>query len=85
MSNQLSEAQIKPELYPKMRQELINVLYKHKSAFASDNYPFGSIRRHEVAITLKSDRPYTPILRRPAYPESPMAREVLEKHIQESI
>ncbi|MBW0568175.1 hypothetical protein O181_107890 [Austropuccinia psidii MF-1] len=44
-----------------------------------------AIKGHEVDITLNIDRPYTPVLRRPAYPASPRAREALEKHIQELI
>ncbi|MBW0582048.1 hypothetical protein O181_121763 [Austropuccinia psidii MF-1] len=40
---------------------------------------------HEVDITLNIDRPYPPVLGRPAYPASPSAREALEKHIQELI
>ncbi|MBW0533813.1 hypothetical protein O181_073528 [Austropuccinia psidii MF-1] len=85
VSNQLVEAQINPSLSPKMRNELINVLYTYNNAFASDNEPLGSIRGHEVDITLNIDRPYPPVLRRPAYPASPRAREALEKHIQELI
>ncbi|MBW0525703.1 hypothetical protein O181_065418 [Austropuccinia psidii MF-1] len=85
VSNQLVEAQINPSLSPKMRNELINVLYTYKNAFASDNEPLGAIRGHEVDITLNIDRPYPPVLRRPAYPASPRAREALEKHIQELI
>ncbi|MBW0591555.1 hypothetical protein O181_131270 [Austropuccinia psidii MF-1] len=68
-----------------MRNELINVLYTYSKAFASDNEPLGAIRGHEVDITLNIDRPYPPVLRRPAYPASPRAREALEKHIQELI
>ncbi|MBW0493108.1 hypothetical protein O181_032823 [Austropuccinia psidii MF-1] len=68
-----------------MRHDLINVLYTYKNAFASDNEPLGTIKRHEVDITLNINRPYTPVLRRPAYPASPRAREALEKHIQELI
>ncbi|MBW0543992.1 hypothetical protein O181_083707 [Austropuccinia psidii MF-1] len=68
-----------------MRKELINVFYKYKNAFASDNEPLGSIEGHEVDITLNIDRPYPPVLRRPAYPANPRAREALEKHIQELI
>ncbi|MBW0586156.1 hypothetical protein O181_125871 [Austropuccinia psidii MF-1] len=68
-----------------MRYELINVLYTYNNAFASDNEPLGAIRGHEVDITLNIDRPYPPVLRRPAYPASPRAREALEKHIQELI
>ncbi|MBW0583524.1 hypothetical protein O181_123239 [Austropuccinia psidii MF-1] len=51
----------------------------------TDNEPSGAIKGHEVDITLNIDRPYPPVLRRPAYPASPRAREALEKHIQELI
>ncbi|MBW0542838.1 hypothetical protein O181_082553 [Austropuccinia psidii MF-1] len=85
VSNQLVEAQINPSLSPKMRNELIDVLYTYNNAFSSDNEPLGAIRRHEVDITLNIDRLYPPVLRRPAYPSSPRAREALEKHIQELI
>ncbi|MBW0549703.1 hypothetical protein O181_089418 [Austropuccinia psidii MF-1] len=68
-----------------MRNELINVLYTYNNAFSSDNEPLGAIRGHEVYITLNIDRPYPPVLRRPAYTASPRAREALEKHIQELI
>ncbi|MBW0504650.1 hypothetical protein O181_044365 [Austropuccinia psidii MF-1] len=68
-----------------MRHELIDVLYTYKSEFPSDNEPLGIIKGNEVDITLNIDRPYPPILRRPAYKASPRAREALEKHIQELI
>ncbi|MBW0534046.1 hypothetical protein O181_073761 [Austropuccinia psidii MF-1] len=68
-----------------MRNELINVLYTYNNAFASDNEPLAAIRGHEVDITLNIDRTYPSVLRRPAYPTSPRAREALEKHIQELI
>ncbi|MBW0540155.1 hypothetical protein O181_079870 [Austropuccinia psidii MF-1] len=85
VSNQPFEAQINPSLSPKMRHDLIDVLYTYKNAFASDNEPLGIIKGHEVDITLDIDRPYPPVLRRPAYSASPRAREALEKHIQELI
>ncbi|MBW0586116.1 hypothetical protein O181_125831 [Austropuccinia psidii MF-1] len=85
VSNQLAEAQIIPSLSPKMRNELVDVLYTYNNAFASDNEPLGAIRGHEVDITLNIDRPCPPVLRGPAYPASPRAREALEKHIQELI
>ncbi|MBW0568686.1 hypothetical protein O181_108401 [Austropuccinia psidii MF-1] len=85
VADQLVEAQINPSLSPKMRDELIDVLYTYNNAFASDNEPLGTIKGHEVDITLNIDRPYPPVLRRPAYPSSPRARESLEKHIQELI
>ncbi|MBW0522667.1 hypothetical protein O181_062382 [Austropuccinia psidii MF-1] len=68
-----------------MRHDLIYVLDTYKNAFASDNEPLGAIKGHEVDITLNIDRPYPPILRRPAYQASPRAREALEKHIQDLI
>ncbi|MBW0548487.1 hypothetical protein O181_088202 [Austropuccinia psidii MF-1] len=85
VSNQLFEAQIISSLSPKMRNELINVLYTYNNAFASDNEPLGAIKGHEIDITLNIDRPYPPVLERPASPASPRAREALEKHIQELI
>ncbi|MBW0529899.1 hypothetical protein O181_069614 [Austropuccinia psidii MF-1] len=74
VTDQLAGAQIEPSLSPKMRKELINVLYKYKNAFASDNEPLGTIKGNEVDITLNIDRPYLPVPRRPAYPASPRAR-----------
>ncbi|MBW0574642.1 hypothetical protein O181_114357 [Austropuccinia psidii MF-1] len=38
---------------------------------------------HEVEIILNIDRPYPPLLRRPAYPASPKSREALVLHIKE--
>ncbi|MBW0550601.1 hypothetical protein O181_090316 [Austropuccinia psidii MF-1] len=38
---------------------------------------------HEVDIILIIERYYPPLLRRPAYPESPKSREALEIHIKE--
>ncbi|MBW0520685.1 hypothetical protein O181_060400 [Austropuccinia psidii MF-1] len=55
------------------------------NAFTSDNEPLGATKGHEIDINRNIDRPYPPVLRRPAYPASPRAREALEKHIQELI
>ncbi|MBW0553879.1 hypothetical protein O181_093594 [Austropuccinia psidii MF-1] len=85
VANKLVEAQINPSLSQKMRHDLIDVLYTYKNAFASDNEPLGAIKGHKVDINLNIDRPYPPVLRRPAYPASNRAREALGKHIQESI
>ncbi|MBW0562666.1 hypothetical protein O181_102381 [Austropuccinia psidii MF-1] len=62
-----------------MMHDLIDVLYTYKNAFASDNEPLGAIKGKEVDVTLNIDRPYPPVLRRPAYSASPRAREALEK------
>ncbi|MBW0532171.1 hypothetical protein O181_071886 [Austropuccinia psidii MF-1] len=85
VANQLDEAQINPSLSPKMRHEPIDVLYTYSKAFSSDNELLGARKGHEVDINLNIDRPYPPVLRRPAYPASPRARESLKKDIQELI
>ncbi|MBW0523011.1 hypothetical protein O181_062726 [Austropuccinia psidii MF-1] len=56
-----------------------------RNDFASDDEPLDAIKGNEVDITLNIDRPYSPVLKRPAYPASTRAREVLKKHIQEWI
>ncbi|MBW0573825.1 hypothetical protein O181_113540 [Austropuccinia psidii MF-1] len=66
-----------------MKEELIEILFQYREAFASDNEPLGAIKGHEVDIMLNVERPYPPLLRRPAYPASPRAREALENHINE--
>ncbi|MBW0547690.1 hypothetical protein O181_087405 [Austropuccinia psidii MF-1] len=85
VANQLVEAELNPSLSPKMRHDLIDVLYIYKNSFGSDNEPLGAIKGHEVDMTLNIERPYPPVFRRPAYAASPRAREALEKHIQELI
>ncbi|MBW0547699.1 hypothetical protein O181_087414 [Austropuccinia psidii MF-1] len=66
-----------------MKEELIEILFQYREAFASDNEPLGAIKGHEVDIMLNVERPYPPLLRRPAYPASPRAREALESHIND--
>ncbi|MBW0507889.1 hypothetical protein O181_047604 [Austropuccinia psidii MF-1] len=83
VSDQFIEAQISPELTPEMKEELIEILFQYREAFASDNEPLGAIKGHEVDIMHNVERPYPPLIRRPAYPASPRAREALEGHINE--
>ncbi|MBW0540660.1 hypothetical protein O181_080375 [Austropuccinia psidii MF-1] len=66
-----------------MKEELIEILYQYKEAFASDNEALGAIKGHEVDIMLNAERPYPPLLRGPAYRASPRAREALKTHIDE--
>ncbi|MBW0529262.1 hypothetical protein O181_068977 [Austropuccinia psidii MF-1] len=66
-----------------MKEELIPILFQYKEAFASDNEPLGAIKGHEVDIILHVERPYPPLVRRPAYPASPRAREAWGTHIDE--
>ncbi|MBW0547676.1 hypothetical protein O181_087391 [Austropuccinia psidii MF-1] len=55
VAHQCFEAQINPSLSPGMRDDLIDLLYTYKNAFASDNKPLGAIKGHEVDITLNID------------------------------
>ncbi|MBW0526149.1 hypothetical protein O181_065864 [Austropuccinia psidii MF-1] len=80
-SEQLSEAEISLHLTDKQENELSALLYDHKEAFESDKEPLGEIIGHEVYIIPNIERPYPPLLRRPAYPASPKSREALEIHI----
>ncbi|MBW0527076.1 hypothetical protein O181_066791 [Austropuccinia psidii MF-1] len=77
VSDQLIEAQISTELTLETKEELIEILFQYREAFASENEPLGAIKVHEVDIMLNVERPYPPLLRRPAYPASPRAREAL--------
>ncbi|CAH7669578.1 hypothetical protein PPACK8108_LOCUS4217 [Phakopsora pachyrhizi] len=45
--------------------------------------PIGDIKDHEISITLEHERPYPPVLRRPAYPASPQRRIAIEEHLQD--
>ncbi|MBW0549698.1 hypothetical protein O181_089413 [Austropuccinia psidii MF-1] len=82
-SEQLNEAEISLNLTDKQESELSALLYDHKEAFESDKEPLGEIFGHEVDIILNIERPHPPLLRRPAYPESPKSREALEIQIKE--
>ncbi|MBW0522932.1 hypothetical protein O181_062647 [Austropuccinia psidii MF-1] len=66
-----------------MKEELIEILFQYREAFASYNEPLGAIKGHELYIMINVERPYPPLLRMPTYPASPRAREALESHINE--
>ncbi|MBW0519720.1 hypothetical protein O181_059435 [Austropuccinia psidii MF-1] len=85
VSDQLIEAQISTELTFEMKEELIEILFQYREAFASDNEPLGAIKGHEVDIILNVERPYLTLSRRPAYPASLKAREELESHIDKLV
>ncbi|MBW0515556.1 hypothetical protein O181_055271 [Austropuccinia psidii MF-1] len=66
-SEQLNEAEKSLHLIDKKENELSALLYETKEAFASDKGPLGAILGHEADIILNIERPYPPLLRRPAY------------------
>ncbi|MBW0532618.1 hypothetical protein O181_072333 [Austropuccinia psidii MF-1] len=83
ITEQLQEAEFNHELTEERKEKLIYILFKYKTAFATDKEPLDAIIGHEVDIIHNAEKPYPPLLRRPAYPASPRAREALEVHIKE--
>ncbi|MBW0538670.1 hypothetical protein O181_078385 [Austropuccinia psidii MF-1] len=83
ITEQLKEAEFNHEFPVKMKEKLIDLLFKYKNAFATDKEPLGAIIGHEVDIILNFKKPDPPPLRKPAYPASPRAREALEVNIKE--
>ncbi|MBW0491629.1 hypothetical protein O181_031344 [Austropuccinia psidii MF-1] len=82
-SEQFNDVEISLHLSDKQENELSALLYYQKEAFSSDKEPLGAIIGHEVDITLNIERPYSPLLRMPAYSASPKSGEALEIHITE--
>ncbi|MBW0511269.1 hypothetical protein O181_050984 [Austropuccinia psidii MF-1] len=82
-SEYLNEAEISLHLTYNQENELSALLYHHREAFASDKEPLVEIIGHQFDIILNIERPYPPLLKEPAYPESPKSREALEVHIKE--
>ncbi|MBW0547992.1 hypothetical protein O181_087707 [Austropuccinia psidii MF-1] len=68
-----------------MKEKLIDLLFKYKNSLATDKESLGAVIEHELYIIPNVEKPYPPLLRRPAYPASPRAREALEVHIKELI
>ncbi|MBW0510429.1 hypothetical protein O181_050144 [Austropuccinia psidii MF-1] len=83
IAEQLKEAEFNKELMEKIEENLYDLLFKYKNAFEADKEPLGAISGHELDIILNFEKPYPPLLRIPAYPASPRAREALEVHIEE--
>ncbi|MBW0545701.1 hypothetical protein O181_085416 [Austropuccinia psidii MF-1] len=82
-SGQLNEAEISLHLTASQENEIFTLLFDHKKTFSSEKEPLGELVGHEVDIIFNIERPYPPLLRRPAYPASPKSREALEIHIKE--
>ncbi|MBW0501095.1 hypothetical protein O181_040810 [Austropuccinia psidii MF-1] len=80
----MNEAEVGLHLTDTQENALSTLSYDHNKAFATDKKPLGTIIANEINIILNIERPYLPLLRRPAYPESPKAREALEIHIKKT-
>ncbi|MBW0555030.1 hypothetical protein O181_094745 [Austropuccinia psidii MF-1] len=77
------KAEFNRDLTENMEEKLIDFFFKYTNSFATNKEPLGALIGHEVDIILNVEKPYPPLLRRPAYPASPRAREALEVHIKE--
>ncbi|MBW0584072.1 hypothetical protein O181_123787 [Austropuccinia psidii MF-1] len=81
-SEKINEAKIHLHLTSNQENEVSSLLYEHRGAFASYKEPLGAIIGHEVDIILNIERPYQPLLTRPAYPASSKSMEPPEIHIK---
>ncbi|MBW0500166.1 hypothetical protein O181_039881 [Austropuccinia psidii MF-1] len=83
--NAHNKAEVNQQLPEKIKEKSIYLLFKYKNSFSADKEPLGAIIGHELDINTNVEKPYPPLLKRPAYPASPRAREALELHIKELI
>ncbi|MBW0519435.1 hypothetical protein O181_059150 [Austropuccinia psidii MF-1] len=60
ISEQLKEAEFNQELTERMKQKLIDLLFKYENAFATDKEPLSAIFEHEVNMILNVEKPYPP-------------------------
>ncbi|CAH7671063.1 hypothetical protein PPACK8108_LOCUS5827 [Phakopsora pachyrhizi] len=72
-----------PEVNSEQIDELKQTLFNNKLAFYVPKEPIGETNGHEISITLEHERPYPPVLRRPAYPVSPHSRIAIEADLQD--
>ncbi|MBW0474522.1 hypothetical protein O181_014237 [Austropuccinia psidii MF-1] len=56
------------------------MLRKNRPAFFIGEEPLVKIRGHDIELYLDVERPYSPMMRGPSYPESLESRKEIEKH-----
>ncbi|MBW0560356.1 hypothetical protein O181_100071 [Austropuccinia psidii MF-1] len=81
LMNEFREGQFSTTLTSKQKLSLLKMLRKNKPAFAIGEEPLGKITGHDIELYLNVERPYPPMLRRPAYPESLETRKEIERLI----
>ncbi|MBW0463446.1 hypothetical protein O181_003161 [Austropuccinia psidii MF-1] len=81
--NGFLEGTFSTTLTSKKKLSLLKMPRKNTPAFAIGKEPLGTIRGHDIELTLDVERPYPPMLRRPPYPESLETRRQIEKHIND--
>ncbi|MBW0464286.1 hypothetical protein O181_004001 [Austropuccinia psidii MF-1] len=81
--NEFKKGRFSTTLTSKKKLSFLQMLRKHRPAFAIGEEPLGKIRGHDIELYLDVERPYPPMWRRPPYPESLEAKKEIEKHINE--
>ncbi|MBW0583626.1 hypothetical protein O181_123341 [Austropuccinia psidii MF-1] len=81
--NEVREGLFSTTLTSKQKLSLLKILRKNRPAFAIGEEPSGKIKGHDIELYLDFERPCSPMLMRPPYPESLESRKEIEKHINE--
>ncbi|MBW0569435.1 hypothetical protein O181_109150 [Austropuccinia psidii MF-1] len=82
IAEHIKGAEFNHELTEKMKEKLIDLLFKYRNSFATDKEPLGAIIGHKVDIIINVEKPYPPLLRRTADPARPRANKALEVHMK---
>ncbi|MBW0475703.1 hypothetical protein O181_015418 [Austropuccinia psidii MF-1] len=80
---EFKEGQLRSNLSSKQKLNLMKILRKNRPAFSIGAEDLGKIGGHDIELYLYLETPYSPMLRRPPYPEILEARREIEKHINE--
>ncbi|POW13130.1 hypothetical protein PSHT_07866 [Puccinia striiformis] len=75
------DSKVAPDLTNEQLKGLLTTLSERKTAFATEDQPFGAIKGHEVEVTLTVEKPYPLALRKAPYPASPRNRQAIEEHV----
>ncbi|MBW0552164.1 hypothetical protein O181_091879 [Austropuccinia psidii MF-1] len=68
--NEFIEGQFSTTLTSKKKLTLFQMMRKNRPEFAIGEEPLGKIKGHDKELYLDVETPYTPMIRRPPYPES---------------
>ncbi|MBW0504263.1 hypothetical protein O181_043978 [Austropuccinia psidii MF-1] len=81
--NEFRDGQFSTNLTSKHKLSLLKILRKNRPAFSIGEAPLGKIRGHDIELYLNVEKPYPPMLRRPAYKASLETRKKIGKHVNE--
>ncbi|MBW0508463.1 hypothetical protein O181_048178 [Austropuccinia psidii MF-1] len=81
--NEFREGQFSTTLTSKQKLSFLKMLRKNRPEFPIGEEPLSRIRGHDIEQYLDVERPCSPMLRRPPYPEGLETRKEIEKHINE--